>query len=256
MIQAGSQRPIKQVLWSGGWDSSYRVMELVLVQGCDVQPHYILDDVRDSLLFEVRAMNELRREINRRASTGARLLPTSYAGRYEIAADAEISRSFKDLQHRSHISGQYDYLARYAKQLGTRELELGLVDGLMGEWDIRPLMVGRGEGDDVWYEFDPARMDHELAVFAWFRYPIIRHHKRSLLDLARQHGFADLLAGSSWTCHRPTRRGQACGRCIPCRFLRECGLGRQMPWSSRLTGLARDLAVAVLPARPTHGRLS
>lgn len=255
MTQSGSQRPTRQVLWSGGWDSSYRVMELVLVLGYDVQPHYILDDVRDSLLFELRAMNELRREINRRSTTGAQLLPTSYTGRYEIAADAEISGSIRDLQRVSHISGQYDYLARYAKQLGTHELEMGLVDGTMGEWDIRPLIVERREDDDVWYEFDPARMDHELAVFAWFRYPIIRHHKRSLLDRARTFGFADLLAGSSWTCHRPTRRGQACGRCIPCRFLRECGLGRQMPWTSRLVGLARDLAAAALPTRPVHRRL-
>ena len=41
---------IKKVLWTGGWDSTFRVLYLVLVEKCQVQTYYIIDPFRWSLV--------------------------------------------------------------------------------------------------------------------------------------------------------------------------------------------------------------
>ncbi len=46
---------MKNVLWTGGWDSTFRVLELVIMKKEMVQPHYILDEDRASTQKELHA---------------------------------------------------------------------------------------------------------------------------------------------------------------------------------------------------------
>ncbi len=51
------------LLWTGGWDSTFRLLELLLVKGKVVQPYYIIDADRNSTGMELRTMEELKRRI-------------------------------------------------------------------------------------------------------------------------------------------------------------------------------------------------
>lgn len=52
------------LLWTGGWDSTYRLLYL-LWEGKQVQPHYIIDTHRPSSGHELRAMEAIRASINK-----------------------------------------------------------------------------------------------------------------------------------------------------------------------------------------------
>ncbi len=51
------------VLWSGGWESTYRVLDLVFTEQAVVQPHYIVDINRPSSLHELRTMASIKHAI-------------------------------------------------------------------------------------------------------------------------------------------------------------------------------------------------
>jgi hypothetical protein len=51
---------MKNVLWTGGWDSTFRVLELAITKKEVVQPHYILDNERASTPQELQAMEQIK----------------------------------------------------------------------------------------------------------------------------------------------------------------------------------------------------
>jgi hypothetical protein len=53
---------IKHLLWTGGWDSTFRLIELARA-GEEVQPHYLVDVWRKSVRHEFLAMDSIRRMI-------------------------------------------------------------------------------------------------------------------------------------------------------------------------------------------------
>jgi len=51
------------LLWTGGWDSSYRLLSLLLDLRLPVQPIYLYDDKRVSAPVEVQTMQRLRERL-------------------------------------------------------------------------------------------------------------------------------------------------------------------------------------------------
>ncbi|HYD83353.1 MAG TPA: hypothetical protein VEA63_04860, partial [Opitutus sp.] len=50
------------LLWTGGWDSTYRLLDLVLRKSRTVAPHYVVDPDRSGTIQELRAMRAIRQE--------------------------------------------------------------------------------------------------------------------------------------------------------------------------------------------------
>ena len=46
------------IFWTGGMDSTYRVLELILIEEKKVCPHYIIDLSRASTLYEIKAIEK------------------------------------------------------------------------------------------------------------------------------------------------------------------------------------------------------
>lgn len=232
-------RAVTHLLWTGGWDSTYRLLELLCVHGREVQPHYILDEDRQSLRHELRTMAQIRGQVAQRPGL-ARLHPTRFVARCEVAPDEAITAAFHRLRQRGHLGSQYHWLARYAAQMAELPLELGFVNGSIGDFDIRPHIVERvidGETCLVLGEPD----DPDLRIFERFRFPLIRLDKPALRAEAQRQGFADLLE-QSWFCHRPTSAGRPCGLCAPCRAAVELGMADRLPTSAHLRRRLYDLA--------------
>ena len=62
---------VHRVLWTGGWDSTFRVLELVLHWKVSVEPHYVI--FHPSAPQEMAAMDAIRQALG---SDAERILPT------------------------------------------------------------------------------------------------------------------------------------------------------------------------------------
>ena len=52
-------KPIN-LLWTSGWDSTFRLLQLVVEQKVSVQPIYIIDTGRASTLTEIKSMDIIK----------------------------------------------------------------------------------------------------------------------------------------------------------------------------------------------------
>ena len=48
------------LFWTGGWDSTFRLLQLIIVFRKRVQPYYIIDTTRKSVQNEKQAINKIR----------------------------------------------------------------------------------------------------------------------------------------------------------------------------------------------------
>jgi len=234
-------RPCK-LLWTAGWDSTFRLLEAMLLRGREVQPYYLIDPERPSTPEELHAMQRVSAAVAERFAGAAGLLREAKICKgVDIRPDPAITGRFLRLKARSHLGGQYDWLARFAEQQGLDELELAVHRDDRAAAFLEPHVVLCEERGDRYYKLRDDPPDPDLRLFERFRFPVFDKTKRDMQRLAREHGFADVLE-LTWFCHLPTADGQPCGTCNPCRYTIEEGLGRRLPLRSRLRFHRRKLA--------------
>ena len=68
--QAG---PCVNLLWTGGWDSTFRLLQLLLLHRVAVAPHYLEDPTRASTQIELETMARIADQL-RVAEEGGRLI--------------------------------------------------------------------------------------------------------------------------------------------------------------------------------------
>ncbi|MDJ0849319.1 MAG: 7-cyano-7-deazaguanine synthase [Myxococcota bacterium] len=224
--------PIK-ILWTGGWDSTYRVLELVLVERAVVQPYYVIDPKRRSTGQEEAAMERIReRVLARDASARERLLPLVVASRDDFPPDEEISRHIASLASRMRVGTQYEWLSLFCRAWGLDDLELCVEADRGGNGPLKVLLIQHLEGAGHERRLPEPLGAPELMPFRFFRFPILHLTKEDIKERARELGFLDLL-DDTWFCHKP-KKGLPCGRCRPCELVFREGMAERMPASSRV----------------------
>jgi hypothetical protein len=236
------------LLWTAGWDSTFRLLEALLVRRRVVQPYYLIDPERPSTPEELHAMQRVRSAVSERFPDAARSLhETRIWNGLDVRPDPAITARYLRLKARSHLGGQYDWLARFADQQGLSNLELAIHRDDRAAAFLEPHVVlcdGDGGGDgfrDPYYKLRDDPPDADLRLFERFRFPVFRKTKRDMQREAAAAGFADVLE-LTWFCHLPTSQGLPCGTCNPCRYTIEEGLGRRIPLKGRLRFHRRRLA--------------
>ena len=207
-----------RILWTGGWDSTFRVLYATLVEGRRVDPHYIIDTGRRSTLDELRAISRIRdslRKYNKEAYE--RISELQITPQNEIPKDAEITSSWRRLTQRLDVAWQYDLLARYAKSKDLTALELSVQkDGHLYSFlktNVEPTPFGS------------YRLKHGVGdwnIFTRFEFPVLGYTKAQMRDIAQKQGFLEILE-KSWFCHQPIN-GKPCGMCNPCVIAVEQGM--------------------------------
>lgn len=245
MKNTAENTPIK-LLWTGGLDSTYRLLELVFEKKLPVQTIYVKDPTRPSTKMELSTMEKIIKMVEMKNSDGAALiLPTLFFELDEIPKNEEISQTFKELQKIRHIGHQYDWLARFCKWQGFNDLELGVIKkgevssyGESLSQSFAPFLEEDENGVSALNEskvnsaIDKAKARLYFELFKYYRFPIIKHSKQEMLALARAKGWQGIIE-NTWFCHRP-KKGKPCGKCNPCRTAVSEGLGYTIPFSSRL----------------------
>jgi 7-cyano-7-deazaguanine synthase len=199
-----------QLLWTGGFDSTYRLLELTLVQHRHVQPIYILNQERRSAEHEIRSMTAVRERINGRGHGGL-LAPTVVLLKDDFAVSDWITETHVATEERGiRIGSQYRWLSAIAETLDWEGVELCFEryptpSALRREIFVDPESPPSGI----------ALRDTDIAeLFRRFSFPVMHLYKSEMAERAEQHGFDEILT-SSWFCHDPFG-GKPCGRCRPC----------------------------------------
>lgn len=218
-----------QLLWTGGWDSTFRLLQLLLVEGRGVQPYYVLDDLkyRPAVPAEQRAMRQIRERLGERhPQAAARLEPTVECRLDEVAPDALINGYFEECLRSGFIGGQYEWLARFCAQREIAGMELSI----HRDDKARELLADLVDASRA--QLDPRHAgDGRYELFKAFRFPLFDKTKQQMRAEARHAGFDDIME-LTWFCHRPVR-GEACGVCNPCIYTIQEGLGDRLPASAR-----------------------
>ena len=225
-LTGGNHMDAVNVLWTGGWDSTYRVLELVLIENKIAHPYYLIHPDRMSLAQEIIAMTRIRHRLQVDFPDQARgLLPLEMVYFEDIPPDEEISRYYQRMATLVHIGTQDEGLALFAKDNVKLEPEL-CIETISGHHPelllfrdfIRPLLKGEGHECHVEGPFpEPA-----VQMFKNFRFPIIQLTKNDMRIISEEHGFFDIMK-LTWFCLTP-RRGLPCGKCRSCSHATSNGL--------------------------------
>jgi 7-cyano-7-deazaguanine synthase in queuosine biosynthesis len=234
LTQARAGTDPAQTFWTGGWDSTFRVLWLLFEEKATVQPHYIYDKRRKSAPQECATMDAIRAAIAARdPEAAARLLPTQGIAREDIPANQARRDAYEEIREQSKGSQQYKYLSDYSDMVPDRCIEIGIeVQGEEGTGTInflRELL----EWTEYGGKLRPNANNPQIALFHSFRFPLMRMCKRDMETVARGCSWGDLLALTVF-CQRPRPNGTACGRCHACAVTGHAGYLKRMPLRARI----------------------
>jgi len=227
-----SQTDTHYVCWTGGYDSTFRVCQLIHA-GKRVQPIYLgMDDVDDegTKLFriqrknkksELQAMKQIRRSLEAiYPDAQYLLLPTLYINEL-IKPNSEIKKCASYLYSKlgwfTRNVNQYERILQIAYQ-SSEPLEICIEnanDGLSKS--IKKFVMGVEKNCRL---IDKLPDKYKCAcVFGMIRFPVIHLTKDDMLDIATKEGYQHVLA-YSWSCWTPVVVNGIfvpCGQCDMCR---------------------------------------
>jgi hypothetical protein len=229
---------VRRVLWTAGWDSTFRVLDLVSGEGAIVQPYYVVDPGRRSHRMELARMSEIVAAAAARGWPG-RLEPPEVVTMPDTGRHPDIRAAWAALHDEIGLGSQYEWLAAFARERDLRDLELGIVaGGSKTEKYLRPRVARRVAAGREVTVFDQDGEPGKL-LFERMNFPLLATSKARMGEIAAARGFRDLLE-RSWFCHDPLVGAYPCGLCVPCRDAASRGLAYRLGWRGR--------AIAMLPA--------
>ena len=227
-----------KLFWTGGWDSTFRLLQLVLVEKKPVQPYYLIDPNRQSLRNEIKARRDIKdRLFKEYPHTRDLILPTFYYEVGDIKDDEDLLEAYHVFRQFKVLETQYLWLSLFCKQMGLFDMEL-CVEGV--DYSIKS--VER----QVWRSFlVPIEGSHHSRIadefkdtvvqtlFCYFKYPIRGFTREDMEAYAEKFGFKDYLY-MTWFCHSPVRGIYPCGTCFACQQVLLKGFNSRIPWQRRL----------------------
>jgi hypothetical protein len=224
---------VQNILWTGGWDSTFQLVRSLLSDPCDIQPFYLIDENRSSTAMELLTMKRIKQKI--RADIPARaasLLPVRFVAVSDLLDDERIAGAFARIRKRARIGIQYEWLGRFCRQFCVSDLQLCIHRDDRAHVPLQTVVEDLGGRN---YRVAPRYAgtdEHDL--FQYYSFPVFDLTKRDMQAIAQDQGFDSTLS-LTWFCHAP-KDGKPCGTCRPCRFTIEEGLGWRVPYFRRLKG--------------------
>ena len=220
------ERPLEpgavKLLWTGGWDSTFQLLQLLLIQRRRVTPFYLIDAERRSTGAELRAMKRIKDLVLHEYPHAADLLePTRYFAVAGLAPNPAITAAFQSILQTKSIGSQYEWLARFCRENGIHNMQLCIHRDDKAHAVLAPL-VAPGTADNASdLHVGPQSKDlREYAVFRYYSFPIFSLSKIEMSTMANQQNWGPIM-DLTWFCHNPTRQMKPCGKCHPCLYTME-----------------------------------
>ena len=230
---------IVHIFWTGGLDSTYRVVQLSR-QECVIQPHYILTS-RRTVENELKAISDITTILNSDKRTIAEIRPVETFSKYDLEVYPDIQSAW-DLLHeiKDFKSQQYPLLTRYARQKKLK-LEMGIQfseNGSVVKVVDESFLMDCPDNEDEMM-IDPVKGSQEWASYTLFKdflFPKSLYHKTKVEEIEelKRMGYDEVLK-KVWTCFYPVF-GMPCGHCFACQSAMKEGAGEMIPTVGYILG--------------------
>ncbi len=223
------------LLWTGGWDSTFRLLQLLLKHRVPVIPYYLDDPTRASTQIELQTMARIGDHLRANyPHTRGLLRPIRIASVRDVVEDDEINTALSEIRRRTFIGSQYAWLPSFCKHNAIEAMELGVHVDDKVQALVRPYALELDHPDG----YRSVRVDPhhahtaEFRLFRYFSFPLFHIDKVGIDRQAATEGWSAIME-MTWFCHTPVR-GRPCGVCAPCLYTIEEGLARRVPVSRRV----------------------
>lgn len=205
---------IHKVLWTSGWDSTFRVIDLYK-KGATIQPIYVFDDNRASSKKELETIDLLKHLIETKyPNSSGKILELKIIQRKGIPKNAILKFAFKVLKSRQRLGKQYYWLALLAKTNKGLELSINKND-LFDFFLMDKTITLEDEVLGKNWMINPNKTDFFTKnIFENMRFPLINLTKVEMKKISEENGFIDIM-NQTWFCHDSDTK--PCGKCNPCK---------------------------------------
>lgn len=204
--------------WSGGYDSTFRLLQLILIENQVVQPIYLnfetLDGLsirRQNVKFEVATMKKIINELNR-IGKGHLIKPILIVTNVNLSNEVlnATMTMYKRGQVRRAIS-QYAHMIQFAIDNNVIIEECAEKSNHSTSYNMVTPYLNKNKLVDL-----EKVKNTPLYVLRNIRFPVINLSKKEMLSIAKEYKFDYIL---KWTksCWWPSHDGTPCKKCLMCR---------------------------------------
>lgn len=244
-----------KLLWTGGWDSTFRLCDLVVNHRKVVEPHYLVDTGRLSLREELLAQEKIKQSLAVKFPyTSELFLPTKFVLVSDLKPNDDIHKAYLRLRDDVKFGSQYEWLAQYCFQNKIDDLELGFEKDPLNKKNLylKPRLSKIKKDDFETYKIDFNLSDKvDQIVFGQYEWPLFDTTRMDMIEIAKKSGFYDILH-HSWFCHTPVN-GNPCGVCNPCKDVILYDFSYRLPFSAKVRN--RVSFISISPIRKILKRL-
>lgn len=241
MEEKDTKKDIINLFWTGGWDSTFQLLQLLLIYKCKVSPFYLIHEDRPSTSIEINTMKDIKNYIIKKyPHTKELLFPTQYHAVDDILPNAEITFAYNSVLKKCHVGSQYEWLARFCKEKEIKDMQLSIQDHIKPDpthFNIKPYLKNSVMGGQDVYIFDPKfKKTSEYGLFQYFSFPLMKLTKIQMNEISKEKGWNKVM-DMTWFCHDPTYNKKACGICKPCIIAIDEDFGWRIPLRRRIISL-------------------
>tara|TARA_Y100001970_G_scaffold293005_1_gene437154 strand:- start:7314 stop:8765 length:1452 start_codon:yes stop_codon:yes gene_type:complete len=219
---------INYIYWTGGFDSTFRICEMLINEHKTVQPLYItfnLDNsckgldcknklwLRRNKLQEINAMNNIRNKLFELFPNTVNLfLPTIYIE--EDVGDTHFNQAFNhkfysnNLWPKKRKVHQYYFLSKYA-DFNKIKIDTGVLGIHRNSKFYSYLNKNLIKVNNNWI------IRNDYGPISYLNFPLFNRTKNMLYNKSQKYGY-DVILNHTWSCWFP-KKGKPCGKCPMCR---------------------------------------
>lgn len=227
------------LFWTGGWDSTFRLLQLLVVYKKKVQPYYIVDKGRMSCDKEIATIEKLRVLIFTKYPFAKNLLlPVKFAFLSEIRPNKKITSSYRRVNKLDKIGIQYEWLSRFCWDNNLFGMEMCNETSIYPEDNLVKRVFGQlrkvEDAADYHYVINNQEANSDTFVlFQYFKLVLFNYTKLDMQELSKQYGFYNIME-QTWFCFFPMLNSIPCGKCHPCKTVYREGLQWRLPAISKI----------------------
>ncbi len=242
------------LLWSGGWDGTFRLLQLA-EKDIWIQPVYVIDKERRSTPNEKQAMRSILDKIQENKAFKAQIFDIKY---YEVdwilenCKNPVISADFALLRRKYKVGTQYEWFALLCDRLCV-QMESAVVHQYHGK--VEDAIKAEGHLELIKDDFLDERrqvlprdnIQTAYHVFGNLILPVINLSKKDEEKIAEAKGWMGIMK-LSWFCHSPID-GEPCGLCGPCDDAMNTGMEWRVPLKAQKRHKHRKIFLLLRGAR-------
>lgn len=234
------------LFWTGGWDSTFRLLQLLLNEKKQVQPYYLKFPsqktpgkngiVRKSTIKEIETMDKIKEKLFKDYPfTKELLLPTIYVETDSIKPNRKITDAYHKIRSDKYIGGQYVKLAGFANKYGIHDLELSIERIGHSHEVIKPYITKSDYSSGIYVIDADTATEPVYTLYKNFSFPLLKYSKSEMAEISKRENWTDFMK-MTWFCHSPYFGKYPCGSCNPCISSYENEMEWRLPLFSRLFG--------------------